>query len=392
MSDLICNITLEPALTVNIELNAIGNYTLPIASASTLGGVKKGSRVSIDENGVISADTQADEQVKFNSDDPEPGYIINKFVAGTGITAAEGTEADENKLKITNSDTGSSAVSAHNDAYNHSNIHSPGSDNQDLSGIFGNMQATFKSPASTGIFHAFGFYEAPTQHAALNEGALTQTLGSANNAYQSHAFIVAQQAGVTAGGTGLVSIVISGTSITSAGVRTASDTEIIVTDITSLTANKYIESTKMWLGQITFTLTNTSRTTYSVNFNYGYVSANHFYERNVTIKQFECTGRAGASDSGFNIQLLKHSNTGWTYSASAFIPGGTVLLSMNTDFNTEKNIVSGKRFHYHRKGLSIAINGATTPTLIAPNEGVVVRITTTANNSVDTMDMRIQYI
>jgi hypothetical protein len=261
-----------------------------------------------------------------------------------------------------------------------------------ISNMVGNMQATFKSPASTGIFHAFGFYEAPTQHAALNEGATTQTMGSANNAYQSHAFLVAEAAGTTSGGSGLVSIVISGTSITSGGTRTASDTEVIVADITALSANQYIESTKMWLGQITYTLTNTSRTAYALNFNYGYVSANHFYEKNVTIKQFECTGRAGANDTGFNIQLLKHSNAGWTYSASAFVPGGTVLLNMNTDFNTEKNLVSGKRFHYHRKGLSTAINGAATATLTAPNEGVVVRITTAANSSIDTMDMRIQYI
>jgi hypothetical protein len=263
-----------------------------------------------------------------------------------------------------------------------------------ISSMVGNMQATFKSPASAGIFHAFGFYEAPATDANLTQASTTQTLGSANNAYQSHAFLVSAAAGTVSGGTnGTANITITGTSVTSAGVRTASDSEIIVADITALGANTYIESTKMWIGQVTYTLALTGdRTTCAVDFNYGYVSANHFYEKNVTIQQFECTGRAGQNDSGFNIQLLKHSNAGWTYSASAFVPGGTVLLNMNTDFNTEKNLVSGKRFHYHRKGLSTAINGATTPSLTVPNEGVVVRITTGQNSSVDTMDIRIQYI
>lgn len=35
-----------------------GEYTLPTASSSTLGGVKVGSNLSIDENGVLSASTQ----------------------------------------------------------------------------------------------------------------------------------------------------------------------------------------------------------------------------------------------------------------------------------------------------------------------------------------------
>lgn len=41
--------------------NAIqsGAYVLPKASANTLGGVKVGSRLSIDANGVLSADSQA---------------------------------------------------------------------------------------------------------------------------------------------------------------------------------------------------------------------------------------------------------------------------------------------------------------------------------------------
>jgi hypothetical protein len=59
MSDLACNITLEAPLTVNVELNAVGatTYTLPVATALILGGVKIGSRLTI-ASGVLSADVQ----------------------------------------------------------------------------------------------------------------------------------------------------------------------------------------------------------------------------------------------------------------------------------------------------------------------------------------------
>lgn len=41
-----------------------------------------------------------DEKVGYNGDDPAPGYLEGKIIAGTGISVAEGTGGDENKLKI----------------------------------------------------------------------------------------------------------------------------------------------------------------------------------------------------------------------------------------------------------------------------------------------------
>ncbi|MFA5378533.1 MAG: hypothetical protein WC455_22455 [Dehalococcoidia bacterium] len=251
----------------------------------------------------------------------------------------------------------------------------------------GVIHATFKSPAaSTGIFHAFGFYEAPAAHVVLTNASATQTLGSANNLYMANVFIVAKEAGTVSGGTtGTAKITITGTSITAAGVRTASDAEILVADITALAANTFIESTKMWIGQVTLTIAATGdHTVFSATVNYGIASVHHFFERDVIIQQVEITGRAGAADSGFNLQLLKHSDAGWTYSAGAFVAGGTVLLDMAVDLNTEKNLVSGKRFHYHRKGLTDAIQGLTA------DEGIVLRITTSANNAIESMDARVQ--
>jgi hypothetical protein len=230
---------------------------------------------------------------------------------------------------------------------------------------------------------------APAAAATINQAGATQTYGSANTAYASHAFLCAAGAGTASGGTGAVTITVSGTSITTAGVRTASDSEVLCTDITTLAANKYLETSKAWLGQITFTIDPgaTGHTAYSAQFNYGFITDQPFGDANVQIRQIEYTGRAGASDTGFNFQLLKHTGSGdthWTYSAAAFVPGGEVIFDMATEYSTEKNITSGERFHYHRKGLAVDIDGGN-------GEGIIGRITTSANNAVESSDCRIFY-
>jgi hypothetical protein len=48
-------------------------------------------------------DFDTNSKVRYDSGDTTSGYIVDKFVAGTGISLSEGTGADENKLKITNS-------------------------------------------------------------------------------------------------------------------------------------------------------------------------------------------------------------------------------------------------------------------------------------------------
>lgn len=48
-----------------------------------------------------------DEKIKYDAADPAAGYLSNKVIAGSGVSVAEGSGADENKLVITNSDKGS---------------------------------------------------------------------------------------------------------------------------------------------------------------------------------------------------------------------------------------------------------------------------------------------
>lgn len=254
--------------------------------------------------------------------------------------------------------------------------------------IDGFASATFKSPsASNGRFHCFGFYDAPATEAALTNASATQTYGTANLAYGAKAFWVAKEAGTATGGTtGTAKITVTGTSIADNGTRTASDSEIIVADVTAMTTNKYYETTKYWIGTVTYTIATTGdRTTFTGSGNYGFAKYFEFFDNKVRLNHFEATGRGGATDTGFDIQLLKHDGTGWTYSAAAFVPGGTVICSLATDYSTEKELSNGKRFAYERYGLNTVIDGS------SGTKGVVCRITTSANNAVESSDYRLRW-
>lgn len=62
------------------KLDGLSNYTLPVASTTTLGGVKAGTNISIDANGVISAN---DASVGWSEITSKPTTL-----AGYGITDA----------------------------------------------------------------------------------------------------------------------------------------------------------------------------------------------------------------------------------------------------------------------------------------------------------------
>lgn len=249
------------------------------------------------------------------------------------------------------------------------------------------VHATFRSPiGGGGRFHCFGYYTAAATHKAATQAAATQTFGTANVAYGAKAFIVAAGPGTASGGTtGVGKITVSGTSVTDDGVRQAGDSEILVPDTSVLTTNMYVESHKYWIGQVTFTLGQTgNRTSYAATFNYGYAKYYEFEERKFVLAAIEVTGRAGASDTGFNIELLKHDGTGWTYAASGFVPGGTVIASMRGDYVTEVNLAAGERFGWERYNLATIVDAA------ADHTGLVLRITTGVPSSVDTLDVRLK--
>jgi hypothetical protein len=239
---------------------------------------------------------------------------------------------------------------------------------------FKSFHFTQRSIAS-GDYWAAGYYDAPAADVTLDQASTTQIYGTANTAYGAHAFIVAGGAGSV--NTGQVGLRVTGTSITDAAVRTTSDTETLTDDITSLSTDDYLETTKKWIGTVTFELYTVSGTptVYSVDFNYGFAKYENFGSVKFTVTDFEVVGLAGATDSSFDIVFYKHEDQGWTYSAAAFSPGGTVISKMSTDYVTEDNLTISDYFAYKRAGLSTFIPGNS-------GQGVVVKIQTSQSFSV----------
>lgn len=220
---------------------------------------------------------------------------------------------------------------------------------------------------STDTFYTAGFYEAPTAAANLTIGATTtQTLGTANKGEGAHAFAVFD--GLTDSG---LTLTVSGTSITDTGVRTTSDSEVLVNE-TIPAEDAYLETTKKWLGQITYTLTGSSGT---MSFNYGFSKYEDFGNRDFTATDFEITALAGNTASDMNVELLYHSSNGWSYNLTGFVPGGNVICSMETDYSTDDGIVGEENFAYKRSNLSTDVEGS-------GQEGVLVRLTQTTNNAI----------
>ena len=112
-------VTISPVITsgtkiADYEIDGVSGslymapYTLPKASDTTLGGIKVGNRLSIDENGVLSADNQAivvDDSLSDTSEHPVQNKVIKSALDGksTVIANPTGTPTDElEKIQIGN--------------------------------------------------------------------------------------------------------------------------------------------------------------------------------------------------------------------------------------------------------------------------------------------------
>ena len=244
-------------------------------------------------------------------------------------------------------------------------------------------------PGNAQTFYLAGSYMAPTAETALNQGALTQTYGSANNGYGAHAFFVAKGDGAT-DGTDLV-LTVSGVSITDAGVKNDADTEVIVGtgaattgctaggELANLATDVYCETAKKWLGQITYTLSSSGGATYNLSGNYGLAKYEDFGNKDFTLTDAECVYLAGANESNFGIRYLHHSSSDWTYSAAAFAPGGTVVATLDTDYGDNDEFDTGEKGAFKRAGLSTSVTGSGLG-------GVIIEISYAVNNSVANID------
>lgn len=232
----------------------------------------------------------------------------------------------------------------------------------------------------SGTYYVAGYYDAPATDANLDEGSLTQDYGTANGSYAAHAFIVAALAGVT-DGSDLV-LTVTGTSMTDAGVRNTGDSEVIVATCTGASLNAYYETTKKWIGEITFTLSSTAGTAYNFDFNYGFCKYEDFGNKDFNCLGFEAVGSAGATDSDFDVILYKHCADDWNYSTAAFVPTPTILTDLQTVHGTEHSTINGHPFAFKRIPIGVAVEGSA-------SEGVVVAIITGQNNTVQAMDVHI---
>jgi len=231
----------------------------------------------------------------------------------------------------------------------------------------------------SGTNYSSGHYDYSDTDANLNQGSPTVAHGSANEMSAAHASIVAGSAGSASGGSGAVEIEVSGTSVTDAGVRTGSDTEILVADITTMSTNDFYESNKKWVGTVVYTLQNASgstQTTFDADFNYGHCAYDDAFNSNFEIVHFLVDGLARNNDTDFEVRLLYHSTAGWTYAATGFVPGNGEICS-TTDYTPEDNLVADESFRYKRTNLSQQVNGGDA------NEGYLIEITTSAGNVLD---------
>jgi len=221
---------------------------------------------------------------------------------------------------------------------------------------------------SSGDNWVAGWYLAPAADTDRTNAAPTQTYGDANATYAAHAFIVASGVGTTDGST--LVLTVSGTSITDSGGRTANDNEVIVADCTSATLDTYFETTKKWLGTVTFTLTSDGAT-FNFTFNYGLCKYEDFGNRTFKVTDFEGTGLATATDSDFDIVLYHHTSADWTYHATAFVPGGETFGQLTTLHGAESDLSNGEPFAFKIAGINHVVYGAA-------SEGIVIKVVTTA--------------
>lgn len=219
---------------------------------------------------------------------------------------------------------------------------------------------SFLSPSgATGTSYFGGFY---FNSATANDFSLGPTFGTANSSYAGHFYVVLGAATVD-----ILTLTVTGTSITDAGVRTASDTENIVIPA-STAVDSYFETTKKWLGTVTITVASGT----AKICDYGFAEHWDDDSRDFHIHSLYCSWLGGANDTSPDIALLHHKSTGWTYTGTGATP--TTIARMSTDHNTEIYTVNGEPGSWSHSGISTSINGSS-------GEGIIIEVSNSANKA-----------
>jgi len=243
-----------------------------------------------------------------------------------------------------------------------------------VTGIGGQLFTLPFSTRAAGEYFVYGNYDYSTTDAILTQATPTVTFGDANSGHLDWAFALPGGAGTADGDCDLT---VSGTTFnTITGVRTGSQTQTLIDDVTTATLNTRAESdiNIRFIGQVSFDLVLNSGTTCALDFNYGLMREERADTSKVYFRRFEIEANAGANDTGFKVDILKSTLTNWTYAASGFV-AGPAPFATSTDMAPEDNLVNRKTWSW-KEFTSLYIDGSL-------GEGVVVRVTTTAVNAVD---------
>ena len=219
---------------------------------------------------------------------------------------------------------------------------------------------SFATPAgASGTYYFGGYY---FWHGSSFTPAGGTNVGTANASYAAHAMVI-----LGATSTDMV-VRVTGTSINDRGTRTTTDFEDV--DTSGGAANAYYETSKKFIGQVSYTLQSGTGVVINAGFSKYWDHGNEEF----TVKALEATWLGGGNDATPNIELLHHKTTGWTYGSGGTATPPTAIASMNTDHNTEIQVRSGEPGAWKRTNLDQIIIGQ-------GSEGVLWRVTTSANNT-----------
>jgi len=238
---------------------------------------------------------------------------------------------------------------------------------------------------SSGIYHKAGFYDWASTSVTLDEGSLTQTYGTAGRTYAAHPGVVPQVSGTV--NTGQVGLKVTGIEDQETGIQVAAQEGIITEDITTLTADEMCEASEKFSGQVTFELYTVSGapTVFSLTINYGYSKYEDFFNVDATIIGFQCQWQGGATDAAMNIRLMHHKPADWTFAASGFVAGNGAICERLVDQQLASSVANGIDGVYKRIELDTFVESGA-------SEGIVIEVTTNANNTIQTMDMFISAV
>jgi hypothetical protein len=161
---------------------------------------------------------------------------------------------------------------------------------------------------------------------------------------------------------GAVTIRVTGTSITDAGVSTLLDTEDIVVP-GGTAVSSYFETSKKWNGQVSIAVVAGT----PITCNYGWAKYNDVNNQDFTVVGLEALWEGDSTDSGSNIALRHHRTTGWTFNAASTPTPPPSVADRATDYGADNDQQVGQGA-WKRSNLSLFVNGS-------GSEGILFEVT-----------------